>query len=715
MPETSHIVEQVRRTKVRLARGGTVGRTLVPLVEALEVWLRDGLGEVVVRARMRLRGGHRLHNPVTPRRVFPVDDGGPLPDLAIPAADQALVVSIVVPVLSNAFLTHYCLSCIVESTEMGTFEVIVVDNGSDTRTREMLARVTGVTLISNDTNRGFVEACNQGLAAARGRYVVFLNNDTAVIDGWMEALLQPFAHSQSVGAVGAKLVYPDGRLQEAGAIIWGDGHGWNYGRDGDPDAPEFNFVREVDYCSAACLMVRRPLLEQLGGFDRRYSPAYYEDADLCFRLREHGYRVLYQPLAVVVHREGSTAGNDVSTGLKRYQEVNRATFASRHAAALAAQCPRDPRLLRVARDRRRGKRILVVDHRVPHPDEDAGSVRMAALLRILLELGHPVTFLPDDLAPVEPYTADLQQLGVEVVYGPGAVGFVERHAAQFDVVILCRVHFAAKHIRPLLALPDRPSIIFDTVDLHYLREQRHAAFESDPSLAKSANRTRDVELNVMRSSDRVWVTSTLEASLLQSLGQSLPLVDVVPTIHTVRTHVPPFLPRKHILFIGGFRHVPNEDAVLYFVNDIFPRVRAELPDAKFLIVGSHMPRSILDLASEDITVLGHVPEVSPLFDACRLSVAPLRFGAGVKGKVTQSLALGLPTVATPIAAEGLDLVDGEHLAIATDPVAFARCVVDVYGNEALWNRLSESGRRHIESRLGHEAVRKSVAAILASL
>ena len=155
--------------------------------------------------------------------------------------------------------------------------------------------------------------------------------------------------------------------------------------------------------------------------------------------------------------------------------------------------------------------------------------------------------------------------------------------------------------------------------------------------------------------------------------------------------------------------------MLYFVNDIFPRVRAELPDAKFLIVGLHMPRSILDLASEDITVLGHVPEVSPLFDACRLSVAPLRFGAGVKGKVTQSLALGLPTVATPIAAEGLDLVDGEHLAIATDPVAFARCVVDVYGNEALWNRLSESGRRHIESRLGHEAVRKSVAAILASL
>jgi glycosyltransferase involved in cell wall biosynthesis len=352
---------------------------------------------------------------------------------------------------------------------------------------------------------------------------------------------------------------------------------------------------------------------------------------------------------------------------------------------------------------------------VPRHDEDSGSVRMTALLRILVELGHPVTFLPDDLAHVEPYTTDVQQLGVEVVYGQGAVRFVEAYRSQFDIVILSRVHFAAKHIRPLLAMTDRPSIIFDTVDLHYLREQRQAAIENDPELAESANRTRDVELDVMRSSDRVWVTSTSEAVLLRSTDPSLPPVDVVPTIHTVRTQVPPFAARKDILFIGGFRHAPNEDAVLYFVNDIFPRVRADLPDMKLLIVGSHIPESILSLASEDITVLGHVPEVSPLFDACRLSVAPLRFGAGVKGKVTQSLALGLPTVATPIAAEGLDLVDGEHLAIAADPIAFARCVVDVYRNETLWNRLSESGRRHIEARLGHEAVKKSVAAILAEL
>ena len=200
---------------------------------------------------------------------------GATADLTIPAADDALVVSIVVPVLSNAFLTHHCLTSIVENTKTGTFEVIVVDNGSDSAdARDALARCR------LDTDRRTIRIEDSSRPAIRVSRLradgtcVFLNNDTAVIDGWMEALLKPFAHNESVGAVGAKLVYPDGRLQEAGAIIWGDAHGWNYGRDGDPNAPEFNFVREVDYCSAACLMVRRVLLEQLGGFDRRYSPAY---------------------------------------------------------------------------------------------------------------------------------------------------------------------------------------------------------------------------------------------------------------------------------------------------------------------------------------------------------------------------------------------------------------------------------------------------------
>ena len=356
--------------------------------------------------------------------------------------------------------------------------MIVVDNGSDEPTRQMLSSVTGLRLIRNETNVGFVGACNQGAAAARGEFVLFLNNDTIVLPGWLDALLRTFDRDPLVGAVGAMLVYPDGSLQEAGGIIWSDGHGWNYGRNEDPNLGAFGYVRDVDYCSGACLAVRRSVFERLGGFDTRYAPAYYEDVDLAFRLRENGYRVLYQPAAKIVHFEGSTGGTDTSSGFKAYQVLNHQKFVERHAVALAAQYPHDPDLLSSARDRRRGKRLLVMDHMVPHHDQDAGSLRMQALLRILVDLGFRVTFLPDNLAGLEPYTSELQQLGIEVLYGRSRRSDFLKGMAPNSTWRSSAAHTLRRSTCPTLrASTQRPFIIFDTVDLHYLREQRLAELE----------------------------------------------------------------------------------------------------------------------------------------------------------------------------------------------------------------------------------------------
>ena len=252
--------------------------------------------------------------------------------------------SIVIPVLDHAAVTLDCLAAIATHTTPGSNKVIVVDNGSGEDLRAMLARVQGVTVIRNERNAGFVEACNQGAAASSGEFVVFLNNDTAVLPGWLEALVSTLSRRPDAGAVGARLLFPDGRLQEAGSIIWSDGLGWNYGKFDDPEAPEVGYVREVDYCSGACL---RPPggFHELGGFDLRYAPAYYEDVDFCFRLREQGYAVLYQPSARVVHLKGATAGTDESTAFKQYQRVNRDKFVERHRDALRTQCPSDPRLV----------------------------------------------------------------------------------------------------------------------------------------------------------------------------------------------------------------------------------------------------------------------------------------------------------------------------------------------------------------------------------
>ncbi|MGE4055884.1 MAG: glycosyltransferase, partial [Vicinamibacterales bacterium] len=549
-------------------------------------------------------------------------------------------------------------------------------------------------------------------AVARGEYIVFLNNDTAVLPGWLEALSGTLRSRRDAGAVGARLIYPDGRLQEAGTIVWQDGEGWNYGKNADREAPEFCYVREVDYCSGACLMVRRNLFEDLGGFDLRYAPAFYEDSDLCFRLREQGFVVLYQPAATIVHHEGATAGTDLATGVKRRQAVNRMRFLERHRPALGAQHPHDSRRVRRARDRRPGLRILVIDHMVPHHDHDSGSVRMAAILRIFSELGHAVTFLPDNLARIEPYTGELQQEGVEVMYGPlSSQQWLKACIADFDVVILCRAHFAAKYLSVVRSAGRRPFTIFDTVDLHHLREERMAVLEGDASLRAAAARTREVEVSVMQACDMVWVTSTHEQQVLSTYS-ALPPVEVVPNIHEIRNDVAGPGGRRHLLFIGGFRHPPNEDAVVYFVEQVLPLVTKQLRTAQLLVVGSNASPRIQNLASSEVAILGHVSDVAALFDTCRVSVAPLRYGAGVKGKVSQSLAWGLPVVTTPIGAEGLGLVDREHAMIAQDPAEFAERIIELYHDDGLWRKLSENGRRHVQAHFGPDVTRSRLTALL---
>jgi len=640
------------------------------------------------------------------------DMPSPLPPLAVLPMTDPQGVSIVIPVYNKALLTLQCLQSIIARTPAGRYDVIVVDNASSDETPQLLAHVQGLHVIRNEVNRGFVEACNQGGHRAQGEFLLFLNNDTIPLDGWFEPLVETLTHDPTIGAVGAQLLYPDGRLQEAGGIIWNDGSGWNYGRGDDPQRPEYGYRREVDFCSGACLLVRRGLFNQIGGFDARYAPAYYEDADFCFELRRHGYRVVYQPRSRIVHVEGATAGTDITTGFKRFQAINRTTFVKKQAEALAVQYPPDAVHLFRARDRRGGKRILLVDHMVPLYDQDAGSVRMLAMLRILSELDHKVTFVPDNLMPCEPYTGTLQQLGVEVLFGPLSIApYIDQHLADFEVIILCRATIAIKYVPAIVAHPHRPPLIFDTIDLHYLREQRRAQLEEDAELARQAALTRAQELYLAHASDMVWVVSTYEREVLQRESAALQ-VGVVPLIHTVRHTVPPFAGRRDLMFIGGFRHLPNEDAVFYFLKEIFPLVQRAIAQVRFLIVGADVPPTIQALASEDIVVVGYVRDVDPVFDRCRVCVAPIRYGAGLKGKVLHSLACGLPVVTTSIGAEGMYLVHREQALIADDPENFAARVVELYLNEPLWTHMSEQGRQHVEAHFGYRAGKAKLDAAL---
>lgn len=633
----------------------------------------------------------------------------PLKSISFPQHEE-VDVSIIIPVFNQLEYTHACLASVQAVQEQPRFEVIVVDDCSTDGTPEVIAQIPGVACLRNDGNSGFIASCNTGAKTARGKYLVFLNNDTLVKPGWLTALLDTFKEERRAGIVGSKLLYPDGRLQEAGGIIWRDASGWNYGKFDDPGKPEYNYLRDVDYCSAAALMVPKALFESAGGFDSRYTPGYYEDTDLAFKVRRAGYRVLYQPLSEVIHYEGATGGTDISTGAKKHQEINRSTFAEVWTNELAKR-PANGDVTFLHRPRTpSGKNILVIDHHLPMPDRDSGSLRMFQILKILQRLGHRVTFLPDNLADMPPYTSELQKRGIQVVHHP----YVKRvrdylisHGRMFDVVVLSRCDFARKHIADVRLHAPQSRIIFDTVDLHYLREQREAQLTQDPDVRRKAQERQLVEEYLIKEADETWVVSPIEQQIIQE-NWPHKSIQLVSNIVDVSGPVTPFSLRRDWLFIGGFQHRPNTDAVLFFVKEIYPFVRDRLPDTKFYIIGDKAPPEIVALASDRIIVAGLQRNVRSFFDSVRLSVSPLRFGAGVKGKINQSMAFGVPVVATSIAVEGMDLIDREHVLVADEPQDFAHALIELYESEELWKRLSQNGISKTQELYSTDAAREKL-------
>ena len=629
----------------------------------------------------------------------------PLPSLRF-TRHEKVDVSIIIPVFNQIEYTHACLASLQAVEEQTPFEIVIVDDCSTDRTAELLPQVNGISYFRNEKNSGFVASCNRGAEKARGKYLVFLNNDTLVKPGWLTALLETFAENQRAGIVGSKLVYPDGRLQEAGGIIWRDASGWNYGKFDDAGKPEYNYLREVDYCSGAALMVPKELFESLGGFDLRYAPGYYEDTDLAFKVRRAGYKVLYQPLSEVIHYEGATGGTDLTTGAKKYQDVNRSTFAEAWADELITR-PANGDVGFLQQPPPGRKNILIIDHHLPMSDRDSGSLRMFQILKLLHELGHYVTFVPDNLADMPPYTGELQKRGIKVVHHPYVKrirDYLMAHGSEFDVVVLSRCQFAKKHIADVRLYAPQSRIIFDTVDLHFLREESEARLTGDPETRRKAEETKQWECELIDQSDETWVVSNTEQQLLQEMSPNKP-IQLVSNIVDVPGSNTPFALRKDLLFIGGFQHPPNIDAVLFFLKEIHPLISESLGDARFYVIGDKVPPEIVTLANEKIIIAGLQRDVRPFFDSVRLSVAPLRFGAGVKGKINQSMAFGVPVVATSLAVEGTGLQDREEILVADQPEDFAKAVIELYQSEELWNRLSENGVKKTRALYSTDAAR----------
>ncbi len=625
-------------------------------------------------------------------------------------------VSLIIPLHARPDLTRACLESIVACSTPMSYEIILIDDAADEGTKQLLAAVDGARIIVNDTNVGYLRSVNHAAELASGKWLVLCNNDIIVHEGWLAAMLDCGESASNVGIVTPRYIYPDGALNEAGGIIWSDGTGVNFGRWDDASRFHYRYRREVDYGSAAALLVRTELWRELGGFDERYIPMYYEDTDLCFAARTRGWRVLYEPTALVTHLEGGTAGTDPTAGPKRHQEENRVKFVAKWREQLDRDHMRPtPSLVRRAANRHRGPHVLLADHRVPTWDQDSGSLRMYGLIRALLELGARVTFMPDNFAAPEPYTSHLERMGVEVMHGVVSVSDeLAVLGPSLSLVVLSRPAVASRWLELVRKHAPAARLAYDTVDLHWLREARRKNPTLDrPSsdMPLTAVAVRELELALIRAVDVTFAVTEAERQMIQ---RDVPGAEVlvVPNVHELDRDVPGPNARSGVLFVGGFDHDPNREAAIRLVREVMPLVWRELGDVPVTIAGSEPPPEIRDLASASVEIAGWVEELGPLLRGARAMVAPLTYGAGLKGKVTQSLAAGLPVVTTPVGAEGLDAENGRELLVAEDPHELAKQTIAVLTDDALWLTLSRSGQELVDRHCAPKLIRERLAPLL---
>lgn len=641
--------------------------------------------------------------------------------LEIASSDDPLV-SIIIPAYNQFAYTFNCLESLsVNLSSDLAYEIIIVNDASTDDTLEQLATlVKGIKVLTNAENSGFIRSCNYGASQAKGQYLYFLNNDTRILENCLESLLKLIVNNPQVGAVGSKLIYANSKQQEAGGIIWNSADGWNYGRLDSPDEPEYNYVRPVDYCSGASLLVPTELFKQLGGFSQDFIPAYYEDTDLCFAIRELGYQVLYQPQSNVIHYEGITSGTDLSSGIKQYQVINQTKFREKWSKVLTKHLDNDANNVPKAARRLQGNpTILVIDSYVPLYDRESGCVRLLNILKLLLNLGYSVIFFPDNGYPEQPYTSVLQQLGIEVIYGTAQRYNLEEKLIKYlpliDGVWLCRPELCDKYM-DLIRLKTKVPIIYDTIDLHFLRLKRQKDY-LDPSYQNTSwswETYQKLELNYANQAEATVVVTEDEKQVLSSLG--VKNVWVIPNIHEeiYLSEKVAFDQRSGLVFIGSYNHPPNIDAVKWLCLEIMPLVWASRPDITVNLLGSNLKDEVKELASDQVVVTGYVPEVEPYFQKSRIFVAPLRFGAGMKGKIGQSLSLGLPTITTKIGAEGMGLIDHQDVLIADTAEEFAQAVIELYDNMELWQKLADNSLETIK-RYQPATVQNNLQALLSNL
>ena len=638
----------------------------------------------------------------------PGPDGSAVPrqPLRLPLAEEPRV-SIVIPVHGHYAITRRCLAALAYAPTRVPFEVVIVDDGSLDGTADwLLQEAPGVRLERHPFARGFNQACCTGVAASRGDYVVLLNNDTEPCARWLEELLDPFERWPDTGLVGAQLIHPDGRLQEAGCIVWGNGEPWNYGRGGNPYDPRFTYARQIDYASGAALAIRRSLWNAVGGFSPEFSPAYFEDTDLAFKVREAGFSVRYAPLARIVHHEGVSNGTEIEaeSGLKRYQALHAPLFQGKWAHAFQGSSDPTIEQANLIKDRGIVGRALFIDHETPRPDRDAGSHAAMVEMELVQALGWKVTFFPSNLAWLGGYSEELQRRGFELLHAPFVLSldqFLAERGSEFDLIYLTRYTVATAALPLIDQHAPQAKRLFCNADLHHLRQLRATCAaglqgeEKERALA-AVQEVRRQENATMRQMDLTFSYSEVERAVIESETLGEVATAPCPWVVEAPAEPAPLHDRHGIAFLGSYNHPPNREAVQAFLADVWPGLRERSPDLEFHLYGSQLGPDLALAwgAQPGVVVAGWVKDPATVYASHRLFVAPLRSGAGIKGKVVAAAAHGIPQVLSRLAAEATGLRDGQEVIIARNPDQWIEAILRLNADDEAWRAMSQAAHTY---------------------
>lgn len=612
---------------------------------------------------------------------------------------SAPVVSVVIVLYNRAELTLACLRSLQGSAV--PLEIIPIDNCSDGPTQALLKKVNGVRYIRNEENLHFLRASNQGAKLANGKYILLLNSDTEVLPGAIEAAMNVLENDPAAGAVGGRLILPDGRLQEAGSFVWADGICEGYGRGGRPDDGAHLFRRHVDFCSGAFLMTPRGLWKELGGFDEAFRPAYYEEADYCLRIWNAGRTVVYEPRATIKHFEFGSSKS--SAAPNELMQRNQRLFASRHQDRLVHRPPahsRNPVFMRTPRGSAR-TRVLMCDECLPHIRTGAGYPRANRLVGTLVDLGYevsiyPVTFAEGRETILEVYSDIRPEVEVLAIgpYGQGNIEKLLRERKGFYGTLIISRPATMREFQEIMRrapeLFEGMRIIYDAEAIFTLRELREEKAKGKPVSEEEAERRISKEVSLCDGADAVLAVSEEEAAEFRKRGKQAMVVG-----HAVPENISeaPFEKRKDFLFVGVIpeNRGPNFETVSWFLREAWPELSAALPEARFVIAGRNEATKLTKQPlPERVVSTGVLESLDALYCSARVFVAPTHASAGIPLKVVEAAARGIPVVSSTLLASQLRWNDGAELSVSDDGKEFVRKSLALYNDKALWTAHREA-------------------------